>query len=194
MSRATLRSNLQEPTSSRGINRRNSSFALPSSPHLYKAPVTYEPYIQPSGTTHLLARLLNIQIRQTAPTPQLFCLQLPRISAIQEIRSILRDWRRYGLYNVRVNQEAGTVRATVSEDNGFDMKPVSLVATIHAVAVDGNAGGLSIVKVTAEWGNRNSFQKACEALNVVLRDRNLIVMSRHVAREMKAALRDWEKM
>ena len=152
--------------------------------------------------TNLLARLFNIpqmplfqvNLFQGPPAPQLICLMLPRTNAVNEIRSILRDWRRYGLCAVCTNSRQGTVRATVSEKNSLGMQPVALLATVHAIAVDGNAGGLSVVKVEAEWGNRGSFVKACSALASVLRGRNLSVREKHIAREMKVAFRQWERM
>ena len=174
--------------------QRLSDFPQATSPHLFSPTLTRKPHFQPSAPTNLFARLFGIPSRQSAPTPYLICLHLPRINAINEIKIILRDWRRYGLFNIRVNKQSGTVHATVADDNTFGILPVAIVAAAHAVAVNGNAGGLSIVKVTAEWGNRSSFNQACESIEQVLRARNFVLTEKHIVSEMKKALRDWERL
>ena len=182
-------------TTAASSQRRLSHFAQSTSPHLFSPIHTRKPNFQPSAApTNLFARLFGIPSRQSAPVPYLICLHLPRINAINEIKVILRDWRRYGLFNIRVNKQSGTVHATVAEDNTFGVLPVAIVAAAHAVAVNGNAGGLSIVKITTEWGNRSSFNQACESIEQVLRARKLVVTEKHIVSEMKKALRDWERL
>jgi hypothetical protein len=166
----------------------------PTSPHLTrKNPPTQSAKplfpLKITNASNLLSRILQVK-----PAKRILPLLIPRDRALGEIRSIWRDWQRYGMCEVQIDRVKGTVRASVKSENTLGIKPVTILAEVYPVAMTGKASGLSIVRLRQERGAKSSFEEAYRALRGVLRGRAVLVLDEKWKKDMRNALLEWEKI
>ncbi|EPE25708.1 Protein kinase-like (PK-like) [Glarea lozoyensis ATCC 20868] len=112
------------------------------------------------------AKLFNVK-----PATKYICFSVSRRRARQEITSVLREWRRYGIRDVQVDKERNIVFGKVGAKNFLDMKEVAFAAEVMTVIEHGKRSALSIARFTQERGAASSFQKVVETMESVLKCR-----------------------
>ena len=136
-----------------------------------------------------LAKFFHIK-----PASKSYVLQVCKAKAKKDIYKILKDWKKYGLRDVRIERRAGqdVIRCRVDAENcksflqinehsqtdlppDLTMKPVELHAHVYTVLEHGRKANLSIVKLTQERGAASSFYKVCENLEMVLTERGIMM-------------------
>ncbi|KAI1487307.1 hypothetical protein F5X96DRAFT_687144 [Biscogniauxia mediterranea] len=126
-----------------------------------------------------LARLFRVK-----PATKHICFTIPRRRVRQEIASMLRVWRKYGIRDVQVDKERNLVFARVGKKNYLDMKEVSFAAEIMTVIEHGKRSQLCIVRFTQERGAASSFHKVIDTLEAVFSARNLLVTDKRKIKMM----------
>lgn len=67
---------------------------------------------QLGGTSNWFSKFLHIK-----PAVKILALQLPKGRARKEVVKILREWKKYGLEDVRVDKHTGSAHGTVGPLN-----------------------------------------------------------------------------
>ena len=142
------------------------------------------------------------------PASKIFVLQISRMRAKKDIFRVMKNWKKYGLKDVRIERRAGqdVIRGRVDAQNcelsmifqgpagltkvtDFHMKPVEFHAHLFSVLDQGRKANLSIVKLTQERGAASTFYKVCETLEMVLKEREMLmadaVKRKDIERTMK---------
>ncbi|TVY83053.1 Serine/threonine-protein kinase [Lachnellula suecica] len=130
-----------------------------------------------------LAKLFNVK-----PASKFICFSVSRRRARQEITTVLREWKRYGLRDVQVDKERNIVFGKVGEKNYLDMKEVAFAGEIMTVIEHGKRSQLSIARFTQEIGAASSFHKVVETLESVLKCRGMLVVDERKERMMVKTL------
>ncbi|KAL7951911.1 hypothetical protein V8C42DRAFT_356946 [Trichoderma barbatum] len=131
----------------------------------------------PSGSSR------NIEVKQNwltrlfrvKPATSCICMTLSRKRARQEVATLLRKWRRYGITDVEVDRERNIVFARVGAENCLNLKPVAFAAEVMTVIEHGKKQPLSIIRFTQERGAASSFHRVVDTMRIVFTDRNLVV-------------------
>ena len=142
----------------------------------------------PPPTYNFFTRLLHVK-----PATHVLALMVSRDRALTEIRSIWRDWRRYGTRDIGIDRNKGLVWASVDENNKLDVKAVTIRAEVFPVAMKGRAQGLAVARFSQERGAKSSFERAIRAMSGVLRGRGVLVVDKKWAKDMRKALTEWER-
>lgn len=150
-----------------------------------KIPV-YEPY-------NWFARLLQVK-----PASMTLVFEASRIHVIKEVRSILRDWKRFGVREIVIDKHEGRIWASLNADNSLGVKPVEIVVQVFAVVYTANkklrnAGGMSIAKMEQVKGAKSSFDRCAHEMQRVCGERQLLVTDYEKAKEMKRVLKEFMK-
>ncbi|KAL3422326.1 CAMK CAMKL gin4 protein kinase [Phlyctema vagabunda] len=131
-----------------------------------------------------LAKLFNVK-----PAARFICFSIAKRRARQEIVTILKGWKTYGIRDIQVDKEKNIVFGKVGPKNYFDMKEVSFAAEIMTVIEHGKRSHLSIARFTLERGANSSFQKVVETLDKVLRIRQVLVVDERKKKMMEKTVR-----
>ena len=149
-----------------------------------------------------LTKLLRIK-----PAFKVLALSVSKARARKEVVKILREWKKYGLEEVRVDKKANIVRAKVGELNCrsshtdhprseadakyvivLRLRSVEFTAEFFNVLEHGRQANLSLVRLRAEGGAASSFNKVVETLTVVLKQRKFLVEDSTRAKDMRKLL------
>ncbi|KAG0651271.1 Serine threonine-kinase HSL1 [Hyphodiscus hymeniophilus] len=116
------------------------------------------------------AKLFNVK-----PASKIICFSVSDRRARQEIVTILKEWKRYGIRELQVDKKANRVFGKVVAKNFLDMKEVAFAAEVMKVIEHGRKSQLSIARFTQEFGAASSFHKVVETLEGVLKCRGMLV-------------------
>ncbi|CAG8976691.1 hypothetical protein HYALB_00010817 [Hymenoscyphus albidus] len=117
-----------------------------------------------------LAKLFHVK-----PQSKFICFSVSKRRARQEITTVLKEWRRYGIRDIQVDKERNIVFGKVGARNFLDMKEVAFAGEVMTVIEYGKRSHLSIVRFTQERGAASSFQKVVETLESVLKCRGMLL-------------------
>ncbi|KAL6827799.1 hypothetical protein V8C40DRAFT_286735 [Trichoderma camerunense] len=125
----------------------------------------------------------NIEVKQNwltrlfrvKPATSYICMNLSRKRTRQEVSTLLRKWRKYGIMDIQVDKERNIVFARVGAENCLNLKPVAFAAEVMTVIEHGKKQQLSIIRFTQERGAASSFHKVVDTMRIVFTDRNLVV-------------------
>jgi serine/threonine-protein kinase HSL1, negative regulator of Swe1 kinase len=142
-------------------------------------------------TQNWFARFFHIK-----PATRVICLSMSKAKARKEIMKILKEWRKYGLRDVACQRSGGadTISGRVDSMNckrsdlliwqrarllinllDLHLKPVNFHARLFTVLERGRRCNLSVMRFTQEQGAASSFYKVVDTLEVVLKERDLLV-------------------
>ncbi|KAF2753471.1 Pkinase-domain-containing protein [Pseudovirgaria hyperparasitica] len=127
-----------------------------------KAPVDYQ--------SNWLARFLHIK-----PATQVLCFHIGRGRARQEMVRLLRDWKRFGVRDVRFDRAKNTVSASVGKDNHLSIRPVTFMIELYTILEHGRRAQLCVARFTQTKGAASSFKKIVDVLADVCNGRGLLV-------------------
>ncbi|KAL7960101.1 hypothetical protein V8C34DRAFT_321911 [Trichoderma compactum] len=125
----------------------------------------------------------NIEVKQNwltrlfrvKPATSYICMNLSRKRTRQEVSTLLRKWRKYGIMDIQVDKERNIVFARVGAENCLNLKPVAFAAEVMTVIEHGKKQQLSIIRFTQERGAASSFHRVVDTMRIVFTDRNLVV-------------------
>lgn len=154
----------------------------------------------------------NIEVKQNwltrlfrvKPATSYVCMTMSRRRARQEIATILRFWRRYGIRGIQVDKQRNIIfarigarncksrsphcRIIVSEADAWaldlNLKEVAFAVEIMTVIEHGKKQPLSIIRFTQELGAASSFHRLVDTMRIVLTRRGLLVTDRNKQRMM----------
>ncbi|KAM3566061.1 hypothetical protein ARSEF4850_000960 [Beauveria asiatica] len=126
-----------------------------------------------------LTRLFRVK-----PATGYMCMNLSRRKARQEVASLLREWRRYGIRDMQVDKQRNIIFARVAAKNYLNIKEVAIAAEVVTVIEHGKRQPLSIVRFTQERGAASSFHRVVDTIRIVFDDRNLVVTDRNKQKMM----------
>ena len=136
-----------------------------------------------------LTRLFRVK-----PATGYICLTLPQKRARQEIATLLREWRRYGMKDIQVdkkrdivfarlgakNRESGrwdcwTERGVLTRSTDLNLNEVGFAAEVMKVIEGGKRQPLSIVRFTQERGAASSLYRVVDTMRLVFDSRHLVM-------------------
>ncbi|KAH8684631.1 hypothetical protein BGZ60DRAFT_548313 [Tricladium varicosporioides] len=126
-----------------------------------------------------LAKLFKVK-----PNARFICFSVSKRRARQEITTILREWKRYGIKDIQIDKQRNIVFGKVGAKNFLDMREVAFAGEIMTVVEHGKRSHLSIARFTQERGAASSFQKVVETLESVLKCRGMLVADERKKRMM----------
>ncbi|KAG9231795.1 hypothetical protein BJ875DRAFT_498008 [Amylocarpus encephaloides] len=126
-----------------------------------------------------LAKLFHVK-----PASKYICFSVNKRRARQEITTVLREWKRYGIRDVQVDKERNIVFGKVAAKNFLDMKEVSFAGEVMTVIEHGKRHHLSIARFTQERGAASSFAKVVETLESVLKCRGMLLSDERKKKRM----------
>lgn len=147
------------------------------------------------------AKFFHIQ-----PATKIICLNVSRPKARREVVKALKDWKKYGLRDVTVDKTRNLVFGRVDQVNCvwflvmllvyqmltvllvLKLKPVQFAGELFRVVEYGHRANLSIIRFTQERGAASSFYKVVETLQVILKERGLLVGDPSRAKKMAREL------
>lgn len=127
------------------------------------------------------------RVFQIKPATRVIALNIPKNRGTREVYRILRDWKQYGLEDVSRNKKNSTIYGRVGEKNFLRLRPVDFSAEVYAVLEHGRQTNESLIRFRQDWGAASSFGKVIDSLNVVLKQRGLLVEDSARAKKMARA-------
>ncbi|KAI9846471.1 MAG: hypothetical protein M1838_001255 [Thelocarpon superellum] len=155
-------------------------------PEISLSVATMDDAMSPEGSrtsSNKDSRLRRIRPQQTwftrmlhiKPASKLLCFTVGKVRARQEVASILKAWKKYGLRDVVVDRARSLIFGRVDVKNYLGLKPVSFACEILAVVEHGKRARFSIARFTQEKGAASSFYKVVETLETMLARRDLLI-------------------
>lgn len=153
----------------------------------------YEREIQPQQTW--MDKFFGVK-----PQIAYMCMNLTRKRTRQELSAMLKDWRRYGVMEVKTNKTRQMIFASIGKINckytvtsiqggaltvlDLNLKPVSIVIEIMAVKEHGMRGYLAICRITKEKGSNKAFKQCVATIEHTCRVRGYLVRDERKAKMM----------
>ncbi|KAL8957064.1 MAG: hypothetical protein Q9183_006155 [Haloplaca sp. 2 TL-2023] len=153
-----------------------------SSLSMDEQPMPLTRQIQPQHQNWLM-KFLRIK-----PAVTVLPFHVSRVRARKEMVASLKDWRRYGMRDIVVDNRAGRVWCRVGVNNSLHIRPVSLAIETFTVLERGRKANLSLARFTQEKGAKSSFERVVKAMEKVLADKGVLVEDEVRARQMKGTL------
>lgn len=131
------------------------------------------------------------RVFQLKPATRVVALNTYKVRGRKEIFRILREWKQYGLEDVYLDKTNSIIHGRVGEANFLRLRPVEFTAEFYTVLEHGRSANLSLVRFRQERGAASSFGKVVDSLNVVMKQRNLLVEDPARAKKMSRVLADY---
>ncbi|KAI1006227.1 hypothetical protein K3495_g1994 [Podosphaera aphanis] len=116
------------------------------------------------------AKLFHIK-----PTAKFICFSILKKKARRETVTLLKEWRCYGIQDIKVDRERNMIFGKVGIRNYLNIKEVKFAAEFMTVIEHGKRSTLSVARWTQEQGAASSFQKVVETVETFLKLRSLLV-------------------
>ncbi|KAI9651850.1 MAG: hypothetical protein M1829_002130 [Trizodia sp. TS-e1964] len=132
-----------------------------------------------------LAKFLHIK-----PARRVLCFSVSKVYARREIASLLREWKKYGLEDVRVDKSRRVqlIFGRVDASNFLHIKPVNFVVEVFTVLENGKPANLAVARFTQEKGAASSFYKVVETVESVLKSKDIMIKDPERRDKMSAQL------
>ncbi|KAH7065163.1 serine/threonine-protein kinase GIN4 [Macrophomina phaseolina] len=130
-----------------------------------------------------LSRFLHIK-----PATKVLAFQVGRGRARQEIVRLLRDWKRFGVRDVKFDRATNIIQARVDKANQLQMKPVTFTAELFTVLQQGRRVQMCVGRFTQTRGAASSFRKVVDIIQEVLSEKGLIIEDEARVREVTGVL------
>ncbi|KAK0729778.1 hypothetical protein B0H67DRAFT_547866 [Lasiosphaeris hirsuta] len=122
---------------------------------------------------HWLAKLFHVK-----PATRALCFTMPKKRARQELASLLREWRKWGIRDVQVNKATSFVFARVGPKNVLGLKEVWFAVEVMRVVEHGKRQPLSIMRFTQERGAASTMYRLIDEVEKEFRGRALMVLDK----------------
>ncbi|KAL2842223.1 hypothetical protein BJY01DRAFT_249172 [Aspergillus pseudoustus] len=117
------------------------------------------------------------RVFQFKPATRVVALNTSKIRGRKEVYKMLREWKQYGIEDIRLDKV-----------NIFHLRPVEFSADFYTVIEDGRQANLSLVRFRQERGAASSFNKVVDTLCMVMKQRDLLVEDPARAKKMTQVL------
>ena len=151
-----------------------------------------------------LARFLRVK-----PAVKLLGINVNKVRAGREVRSILRGWKSHGMTGITTDRITGNIYARVDEANSklqvsqrllfktdnysaFSYKPVSVAIELFAVQYRGTRKKVCAARVSQVQGAKSTFETVAAGLMDFLRARELLMEDRETMKQIRICLEQWE--
>ncbi|KAL3460660.1 hypothetical protein BJX64DRAFT_300594 [Aspergillus heterothallicus] len=128
------------------------------------------------------------RVFQFKPATRVVALNTSKIKGRKEVYKMLREWKQYGVEDIRLDKANSIIYGRVGESNFFHLRPVEFSADFYTVIEDGRQANLSLVRFRQERGAASSFNKVVDTLCMVMKQRDLLVEDSARARRMTQVL------
>ncbi|KAL1970343.1 hypothetical protein VTN77DRAFT_5503 [Rasamsonia byssochlamydoides] len=117
-------------------------------------------------------------------------MNVSKSKARKEVYKTLREWKQYGMEDVRLDKAQNIVYGRVGEGNFLRLRPVDFSAEFFTVLEHGRYANISVIRFRQERGAASSFHKVVDTLEMILRKRGLAVEDPARAKKMAKVLDD----
>ncbi|KAE8404675.1 hypothetical protein BDV37DRAFT_293732 [Aspergillus pseudonomiae] len=124
---------------------------------------------------------------QFTPATKALALNTSKMKGRKEVHKILREWKPYGM-SVHYDKADGIIHGKVTRSNFRRIRPVAFSAEFYTVLEDGRRGNLSLVRFKQERGAVSSFNQVIDTLDMVMKQRGLLVEDPVRAQQMMKVL------
>ncbi|PGG96150.1 CAMK/CAMKL/GIN4 protein kinase [Blastomyces parvus] len=135
------------------------------------------------GGQNWFARFFHIK-----PASKTLAFQVSKLRARKEVVKILHEWEKYGMEEVHSDKERNIVTGRVAEVNFLRLSPVEFSGEFFTVLEQGRHANLSLLHLSQERGAASSFHKVVNTLEIVLKQRGVLVEDSARARKMAKVL------
>ncbi|KAL2871542.1 serine/threonine-protein kinase [Aspergillus lucknowensis] len=128
------------------------------------------------------------RVFQFKPATRVLSLNASKMKGRKEVYKILREWKQYGIEDLRLDKANSIIHGRVGETNFLHLRPVEFSAEFYTVIEDGRQANLSLVRFRQERGAASSFNKVVDTLCMVMKQQGLLVEDPARARKMAQVL------
>ncbi|KAL2795974.1 hypothetical protein BJX66DRAFT_154168 [Aspergillus keveii] len=128
------------------------------------------------------------RVFQFKPATRVVALNTSKIKGRKEVYKMLREWKQYGIEDIRLDKANNIIHGRVGESNFFRLHPVEFSADFYTVIENGRQANLSLVRFRQERGAASSFNKVVDTLCLVMKQRGLLVEDPIRAKKMAQVL------
>ncbi|KAJ5110165.1 hypothetical protein N7532_002810 [Penicillium argentinense] len=128
------------------------------------------------------------RVFQIKPASRVIALNTSKVKGRKEVYRMLREWRDYGMEDVRMDKSNSTVHGRVGEVNFLRLREVAFTAEFFTVLEHGQQANLSLVRFKQERGAASSFNKVVETVQSMLKSRDMVVEDPARAKKMARVL------
>ncbi|KAM5439554.1 serine/threonine-protein kinase gin4 [Microsporum ferrugineum] len=118
------------------------------------------------------------------PASKVLALNISKPRAKKEIIKIFKEWKKYGLEGLHLDNQNDIICGSVGELNFLRLRPVQFSAEFFSVLEHGRHANLSLVRLRHDQGASLSFYKVVQTLRMVLKQRNYLVQDSRRAKKM----------
>ncbi|KAK2800382.1 hypothetical protein FQN51_006108 [Onygenales sp. PD_10] len=122
------------------------------------------------------------------PASKTLAFSVSKTRARKEIVKILQEWKKYGMEDIKFDKETNIVTGRVAEINFLRLSPVELSGEFFTVLEHGRHANLSLLHLKQERGAASSFHKVVDTLQIVLKQRGLLIDDSAKAKKMMKVL------
>ncbi|KAF4153305.1 hypothetical protein CNMCM6069_001003 [Aspergillus lentulus] len=128
------------------------------------------------------------RVFQIKPATRVVPLNTSKLKGRKDVLKLLREWKQFGMEEAHLDKANGVIRAKVGEVNCLRLRAVDFSAEFYTVLEHGRQANLSLVRFRQERGAASSFHKVVDTLEMVLKQRGLLVEDPDRAKKMARIL------
>ncbi|KAH2193676.1 hypothetical protein KXV70_001050 [Aspergillus fumigatus] len=128
------------------------------------------------------------RVFQIKPATRVVALNTSKLKGRKDVLKLLREWKQFGMEEAYLDKANGVIRAKVGEVNCLRLRAVDFSAEFYTVLEHGRQANLSLVRFRQERGAASSFHKVVDTLEMVLKQRGLLVEDPDRAKNMARIL------
>ncbi|KAH2538453.1 hypothetical protein KXW97_005606 [Aspergillus fumigatus] len=128
------------------------------------------------------------RVFQIKPATRVVALNTSKLKGRKDVLKLLREWKQFGMEEAYLDKANGVIRAKVGEVNCLRLRAVDFSAEFYTVLEHGRQASLSLVRFRQERGAASSFHKVVDTLEMVLKQRGLLVEDPDRAKNMARIL------
>ncbi|GIJ90207.1 hypothetical protein Asppvi_009160 [Aspergillus pseudoviridinutans] len=128
------------------------------------------------------------RVFQIKPASRVVALNTSKLKGRKDVLKLLREWKQFGMEEAHLDKGNGVIRARVGEVNCLRLRAVDFSAEFYTVLEHGRQANLSLVRFRQERGAASSFHKVVDTLEMVLKQRGLLVEDHDRAKKMARIL------
>ncbi|RHZ55925.1 uncharacterized protein CDV56_103438 [Aspergillus thermomutatus] len=128
------------------------------------------------------------RVFQIKPATRVVALNTSKIKGRKDVLKLLREWKQFGMEEAHLDKASGVIRGRVGEVNCLRLRAVEFSAEFYTVLEHGRQANLSLVRFKQERGAASSFHKVVDTLEMVLKQRGLLVEDPDRAKKMARIL------
>ncbi|KAF3491380.1 BR serine/threonine-protein kinase 2 [Arthroderma uncinatum] len=115
---------------------------------------------------------------------KVYALNISKPRAKREILKIFKEWKKYGLEQLRQDKQNDVICGSVGELNFLRLRPVQFSVEFFSILEHGRHANLSLIRLRQDQGAASSFYKVVQTLGIVLKERNYLIQDSRRAKKM----------